>query len=71
MPGIPDTRKKRSQTNWVLLARNPSQLKMPALHSYRVLLMVVSSIRLWPDNYNNLFQILKYKNKGGYADRPC
>jgi hypothetical protein len=45
---------------WVLLTRQPSLLEMPALLS-RALPMdgYVSPVRLWTDDYSNLFQILK------------
>ncbi len=45
---------------WVLLARAPSLLETPALLSRaRPMDGYVSPVRLWTDDYSNLFQILK------------
>jgi hypothetical protein len=48
-----------TQSRWILLARDPALLADPAIAS-RARLMdgYVSHIRLWTDDYNNLFQIL-------------
>jgi len=45
---------------WVLMARDPSLLETPALLSRaRPMDGYVSAVRLWTDDYSNLFQILK------------
>ncbi len=45
---------------WVLLARDLSLLEAPALLSRaRPMIGYVSPVRLWTDDYSNLFQILK------------
>ena len=45
---------------WVLLARDPSLLEMPTLVTRARLMNGYSSpVRLWTDDYSNLFQILK------------
>ena len=45
---------------WVLLARDPSLIETPTLLSRaRPMDGYVSSVRLWTDDYSNLFQILK------------
>jgi hypothetical protein len=49
-----------SHSIWMLLARPPSWLKVPAIQSRAVPMDgYVSSVRLWTDDYSNLFQILK------------
>ncbi|MBI5296609.1 MAG: fused MFS/spermidine synthase [Chloroflexi bacterium] len=45
---------------WVLLARDPASLQIPALQAKSAPLDGVSaSLRLWTDDYSNFFQILK------------
>jgi hypothetical protein len=45
---------------WMLLSRNPDQLAVPAIQSRATPMYgYVSHIRLWTDDYSNLFQILK------------
>jgi len=45
---------------WVLLASDPSLLETPVLHSRaRPMDGYISLVRLWTDDYSNLFQILK------------
>jgi hypothetical protein len=45
---------------WVLLGRDPVLLETPTLLSRaRPMNDYVSKVRLWTDDYNNLFQILK------------
>jgi len=48
------------QSEWMLLARDPARLAVPAIVS-RAQPMggYFSHVRLWTDDYNNLFQILK------------
>jgi hypothetical protein len=48
------------QSEWMLLARDPALLVNPAISSRaRDMTGYVSDVRLWTDDYNNLFQILK------------
>lgn len=52
----PDT----SPSQWMLLARDPSLLETPGLRSHASPMSgYVSPVRLWTDDYSNLFQILK------------
>jgi len=47
-------------TDWLLLARDPALLEIPAIQERSVDLSGYSTnIRLWSDDYSNLFQILK------------
>jgi hypothetical protein len=47
-------------SHWVLLARNASLLEVPAIQERAVDLSGYSTdLRLWTDDYSNLFQILK------------
>jgi spermidine synthase len=47
-------------SSWFLLARNPALLADPAIASRaKPMSNYVSHVRLWTDEYNNLFQILK------------
>jgi hypothetical protein len=47
-------------STWVLLARDPTALAMPAISSRAKPMAGYSpSLRLWTDDYSNLFQILK------------
>ncbi|HEX2998295.1 MAG TPA: fused MFS/spermidine synthase [Anaerolineales bacterium] len=47
-------------SHWILLARDPALLESPALQDHAVNLDGYSTnIRLWTDDYSNLFQILK------------
>ena len=47
-------------SHWILLARNPALLEVPAIQERSVDLRGYSTdIRLWTDDYSNLFQILK------------
>jgi hypothetical protein len=48
------------QSSWVLLARDASLLANPSIGSHAESMDgYVSQVRLWSDDYNNLFQILK------------
>jgi hypothetical protein len=48
------------QSMWILLARDPALLTNPAIASHAEPMNgYVSHVRLWTDDYNNLFQILK------------
>src|SRR5215207_9646708 len=47
-------------SHWILLARDPALLQIPAIQEYSVNLSGYSTnIKLWTDDYSNLFQILK------------
>jgi hypothetical protein len=47
-------------SHWILLAREPALLNTPAIQQHAVDLRGYSTgIRLWTDDYSNLFQILK------------
>ncbi|MEP6895955.1 MAG: ferrichrome ABC transporter permease, partial [Chloroflexota bacterium] len=47
-------------TEWLLLTRDPALLEMPAIKSHSVDLSGYSTnLKLWTDDYSNLFQILK------------
>lgn len=49
-----------SRSIWVLLARDPALLAAPAIQARAVPMEgYTTDIRLWTDDYNNLFQILK------------
>jgi hypothetical protein len=48
------------QSEWMLLARDPALLINPAISSHaQPMSGYVSRVKLWTDDYNNLFQILK------------
>jgi hypothetical protein len=47
-------------SHWILLSRDPTLLDAPALQAHSVDLHSYSTqLRLWTDDYSNLFQILK------------
>ena len=47
-------------SEWVLLARDPTLFEIPAIHAKAYSLENYStSLRMWTDDYSNLFQILK------------
>jgi len=47
-------------SHWILLARDPALLNVSAIQDHAVDLSGYSTnIRLWTDDYSNLFQILK------------
>ena len=47
-------------TNWLLLVRDPKLLEIPAIKSHATDLSEYSTqLKLWTDDYSNLFQILK------------
>lgn len=50
-----------STSTWVLLATDPAQLSLPAINGRAKPMAAYStSIRLWTDEYSNLFQLLKH-----------
>jgi hypothetical protein len=47
-------------SHWILLTRDPALLEIPAIKVHTVDLSGYSTaIKLWTDDYSNLFQILK------------
>jgi spermidine synthase len=47
-------------SEWILLTRNPALLEIPAIKSHSISFEgYTTSIKLWTDDYSNLFQILK------------
>lgn len=47
-------------SHWILLARDPTLLEIPAIQEHSIDLTGYSTnIKLWTDDYSNLFQILK------------
>jgi hypothetical protein len=47
-------------SHWILLSQDPALLKTPAIQSHGVdLSKYNTNIKLWTDDYSNLFQILK------------
>ena len=57
----PGDGKYTSASSWVLLSRDPSLLAIPAIASRaRPMAGYATSLRLWTDEYSNLFQILKH-----------
>lgn len=48
------------QSLWILLARDPNLLANPAITAHaEPMSTYIARVRLWTDDYNNLFQILK------------
>ena len=48
-------------SEWILLARDPTLLDIPAIRDQAVPMeSFTPHIRLWTDDYSNLFNILKY-----------
>jgi hypothetical protein len=47
-------------SEWILMSRNPAFLEIPAIKSHAISFEgYATSIKLWTDDYSNLFQILK------------
>ena len=47
-------------SHWILLARQPALLRIPAIQEHSVDLSgYTTNLKLWTDDYSNLFQILK------------
>jgi hypothetical protein len=47
-------------TEWLLLTRDPSLLEIPAIQEHSVTFDRYSTtLRMWTDDYSNLFQILR------------
>ncbi len=50
-----------SASTWVLLARYPAMLTIPAIAAHtKPMAGYAPAVRLWTDNYSNLFQLLKH-----------
>lgn len=47
------------RTDWVLVANNPDILRRPALLGSAGLIPQMPSLRIWTDDFNNLFQVIK------------
>jgi predicted oxidoreductase len=47
------------QSDWILLARNNEVIGQPEVASKLQSLDTQGKVRLWTDDYSNLFQILK------------
>ncbi len=48
-----------SKTDWVLVTRSPSLLRRPAIADFAAEIEDIPGLRVWTDDFNNLFQILK------------
>ncbi|MFZ5503387.1 MAG: spermidine synthase, partial [Pseudomonadota bacterium] len=48
-----------SPSSWVIVTRNPALLNIPELLEKRVAAKQVAGMKLWTDDYSNLFQVLK------------
>jgi hypothetical protein len=47
-------------SEWILMSRDPALLQIPAIKSHAVSFEdYTTSIKLWTDDYSNLFQILR------------
>lgn len=58
--GPGNSEKGAFQSEWILLAHNPAIFEIPAIQSHIIPLnKYQTDLRLWTDDYSNLFQILK------------
>jgi hypothetical protein len=48
-----------AKTDWVLVTRDQQLLQNPALATKSVPIEQISGLRLWTDDFNNLYQILR------------
>ncbi len=48
-----------SRTDWVLVTRNPALLTRAAIADFAAEIEDIPGLRVWTDDFNNLFQILK------------
>jgi len=48
-----------SRTDWVLVTRNQALLERPAIADFASEIEDIPGLRVWTDDFNNLFQILK------------
>jgi hypothetical protein len=48
-----------SSTDWVMVTRNKALLDNPAIAPHVVKIEDIPGLRVWTDDFNNLFQIIK------------
>ncbi len=48
-----------SKTDWVIVTRDPSLVDNEAIAQKSTAIDVIPGLRLWTDDFNNLYQILK------------
>jgi hypothetical protein len=48
-----------AKTDWMLVTRNPVRLKPEPIADAATEIPAINGLRLWTDDFNNLFQILK------------
>ncbi len=48
-----------ARTDWVLVTRNQALLEHPEIAKHVTEIQAISGLRVWTDDFNNLFQILK------------
>lgn len=48
-----------SRTDWVLVAKNLAVLQQPAIVSATSKIAAIPALRVWTDDFNNLFQVIK------------
>ncbi|HXF65378.1 MAG TPA: fused MFS/spermidine synthase [Burkholderiales bacterium] len=48
-----------AKTDWVLVSRNRALLEQPAIAGHATPIEEIAGLRVWTDDFNNLFQILK------------
>jgi hypothetical protein len=48
-----------ASTDWVLVARDPALLERPEIAKFTSKIDEIPRLRVWTDDFNNLFQILK------------
>jgi hypothetical protein len=47
------------KTDWVLVAKNKKMLQQPAIRDVTTRITPIPSLRVWTDDFNNLFQVIK------------
>ena len=47
------------RTDWVLVSRSAQRLQAPLIHSATSAIEPIPGLRLWTDDFNNLFGVLK------------
>jgi len=47
------------KTDWVLVAKNRQILQQPAIHDATTPITPISSLGVWTDDFNNLFQVIR------------
>jgi hypothetical protein len=48
-----------SSSDWILITKSKSFLNLPVIQNVAQEISVPAYLRLWTDEYNNLFQVLK------------